>query len=755
MKKLIFLTCILVFAANCLFAANEAIKPDGEGTAESPYVLTRIENLVWMGDNMKDCRSSVFCLGNDIDCSETKYWESPFVSIGWPKEMYGQAYNFLGVLDGKNYTIKNLYSKSADGLIHGLWGAEIKNLYLDNMNLGSFSSGARGGLTQTCNDSVVSNVHVSGQISGSGDCGGIFSHVYSSKIDNCSFIGIINGFGDSTLGGIASFADYSTLIFCKASGFINNINGASDIGGICGLAVGAPDFNDYCIRYCIADMKISAKGNIGGIVAQNYMYNVKHYPDGDVLYENCGLINNYSLCVGDVSSADNAGGICAVCSTNCIDIGNFYDKTGISGTQFGIGLSSDKMKRRSSFSNWDFDNVWAIHEFESTPYWMIGGEKPYRVFYSTKFPGTLNITPEKRSYAFNENISINVTIPENSVFIGFQGDLEGTETNISLVLKKDLTIIGKFAKYISSADDFIKIGRDQDYPQDGYYIQTTDLNMSTTDYPVPVSFCGVYDGGNHVISNVMFNNPSRYMGLFSSVSEAKIYNLGIRDVKNNTRVSYFGLMGGGAIASEISNCYISTSVELNGSNYSGGFFSSFEKSQMINCEFRGELYSSVYFGGLTYFAAHSSFEGCSAEIFGSSNISKDKISGLMFLGTPNLFLNCYVKGDCFNYAFTAPTSNSELTFSNCYAFAESECVLEKANYINCYFNSNCVEQVEGVTGFVSEEEMKKQETYAGWDFDEIWDIDDGVGTPYFRYAVPEPVGMLALLLLALAAVRKR
>ena len=76
-------------------------------------------------------------------------------------------------------------------------------------------------------------------------------------------------------------------------------------------------------------------------------------------------------------------------------------------------------------------------------------------------------------------------------------------------------------------------------------------------------------------------------------------------------------------------------------------------------------------------------------------------------------------------------------------------------YINCYFNSNYVTHAENVTGLVSPEEMKKQETYVGWDFDEIWDIDEGVGTPYFRYAVPEPVGMLALILLTLAAVRKR
>jgi hypothetical protein len=106
-----------------------------------------------------------------------------------------------------------------------------------------------------------------------------------------------------------------------------------------------------------------------------------------------------------------------------------------------------------------------------------------------------------------------------------------------------------------------------------------------------------------------------------------------------------------------------------------------------------------------------------------------------------------------DYAFALAKNVS--TYSNCYVFAENECVLFQANYFNCYFSSNCVATVEGITGFVSPEEMKQQETYVGWDFDEIWDIDEGVGTPYFRYALPEPVGMFAMLLLALMAVRKR
>ena len=135
-------------------------------------------------------------------------------------------------------------------------------------------------------------------------------------------------------------------------------------------------------------------------------------------------------------------------------------------------------------------------------------------------------------------------------------------------------------------------------------------------------------------------------------------------------------------------------------------------------------------------------------MFTQSGVIKSKIAGLVFSAYETDFVNCYAKGDCFNYALVTPSANQELTFSNCYVFAENECTLPNATFVNCCFNSNYVKRVEGVAGFVSEEEMTKQETYVGWDFDEIWDIDEGVGTPYFRYAVPEPIGAFVFLLLS-------
>lgn len=748
-----FLTITTLFAlTSFVFAANEAIKPDGEGTAESPYVLTRIENLVWMGDNMADCKSGVFCLGNDIDASETEHWESQFIPIGMPKTTYGTPYDFGGVLDGKNYAIKGLHSRKANAFIRSLRGAKVRNLFLEDVKF-SFSGTGAGGLAIYCDASVVTNVHISGRIEGATYVGGVCGDVDVSQIVNCSFIGFILGIGKGSFGGVAGESSFSDISYCKASGYIDNDKEDVNIGGICGIASANDSYSDNYprIRYCIADMKITAKGNIGGIVAQNYIQNVRREAFGDSIIENWGLIDNYSLCIVDASLPTTKGGICAAFGETSIDRNNFYDKTGINGTVFGKGLTPENMKRKDSFTKWDFEKVWTIQEWESMPYWTICNDNPYRAFCFSNFSGTLSITPEEKNYGFNENITINILIPENGVFIGFKEGLENVETNISLKLTRDLIVVGEFAKYIRNADDFLKIGRRQDYPIDGHYIQTSDIDMSETDYPIPVDFQGIYEGGNHAIVGLVFNKYYTHVGLFSRIAQAKIFNLGITGAEKCFENYVFGFLGGEVKFSEISNCYVRCDLNMH-TDCAGGLCGAMESSKMIRCNYYGNInYDRGTFGGLVGWSVNCIFAECSAEFYGPLNGCI--VGGFVESGGKDYFENCYVKGDCLDYAFALAKNAS--TYSNCYVFVENECVLFKANYFNCYFSSNCVADVEGLTGFVSEEEMKKQETYAGWDFDEIWDIDEGVGTPYFRYAVPEPVGMLALLLLALMAVRKR
>ena len=51
--------------------------------------------------------------------------------------------------------------------------------------------------------------------------------------------------------------------------------------------------------------------------------------------------------------------------------------------------------------------------------------------------------------------------------------------------------------------------------------------------------------------------------------------------------------------------------------------------------------------------------------------------------------------------------------------------------------------------------MKQQATFETWDFENVWDIDEGETMPYFISELPEPCGMLVLLLLPLFLRRNK
>ncbi len=56
---------------------------------------------------------------------------------------------------------------------------------------------------------------------------------------------------------------------------------------------------------------------------------------------------------------------------------------------------------------------------------------------------------------------------------------------------------------INSAEEFLRIGVDANYPSNGNYIQTANIdlgNMGTLDTAIIKLFRGTYDGGGHSIS---------------------------------------------------------------------------------------------------------------------------------------------------------------------------------------------------------------------------------------------------------------
>lgn len=222
----------------------------GSGTAEAPFLINNLEDLIWFRDKVDEqakdgstqFAGKYFKLTDDIDLA----------GINWNPigSMSGDHGSFLGVFDGDNHTISNLCVEQPGNGI-GLFArtagnAVIKNLTLNNVTVKSTNdSNYVGGLVGNAYASTkIENVHVTGNIdiSGRGYLGGIAGHGYV-VMDNVSVkakgtisssfwcVGGILGYGGEGCTNITN----ATVDGLEANGLVLR-SAAGGIGGIVGMA---------------------------------------------------------------------------------------------------------------------------------------------------------------------------------------------------------------------------------------------------------------------------------------------------------------------------------------------------------------------------------------------------------------------------------------------------------------------------------------------------------------------------------------
>ena len=112
--------------------------------------------------------------------------------------------------------------------------------------------------------------------------------------------------------------------------------------------------------------------------------------------------------------------------------------------------------------------------------------------------------------------------------------------------------------------------------------------------------------------------------------------------------------------------------------------------------------------------------------------------------------NCYSTVECTGYAcggIAAQTNGSKAYINNCYsnAYIKYDSIYKGGGIINpskayndtvtkSYYNKDLTTtspELSGVTGCTTEQ-MKNQSTYKGWDFDNVWYMDESTGYPKLR-----------------------
>ncbi|SHN51000.1 hypothetical protein [Fervidobacterium gondwanense] len=322
----------------------------GNGTESDPYLIGTVNQLKLLGDDNYRAKSYYFKLLEDLDLNGVAW-----TPIGTFSSTDLDNTAFKGVFDGNNKKIKNLAyndsNRSNAGLFGYLLSSTVKNLILENFNITAKQYvGALAGAAK--NSSVirvgVRNSSITSTYSTGTSypyAGGLIGDVTTDSTTQpmilresfASNVTVTSNFSNSRTGVLVGrFFSTGTNVVgiienCYATGTLTFVNGASNIGGLIGLA------------------SVSNNGQIK-------------------------IVSSYAAVAPNGSSTNWRGFIGGASVSVTADSGKNYFDTTVSGTTTGsassslqIGKTTAEMKQQTTFVDWDFTNIWKIDEGNDYP----------------------------------------------------------------------------------------------------------------------------------------------------------------------------------------------------------------------------------------------------------------------------------------------------------------------------------------------------------------------------------------------------
>lgn len=325
--------------------------------------------------------------------------------------------------------------------------------------------------------------------------------------------------------------------------------------------------------------------------------------------------------------------------------------------------------------------------------------------------------------------------------VSLEGD--GTEND-----PYSITNIEEYKYFHDNADVFA----------DKYISLETDLNLDVeTDFEIGTEefpFSGTFDGNNHKISSSgeMFSDLSRdNFGLFSFVENATIKNLLINGVSLSVG-NNIGIVAGNAKNTAIKNIRI-WACGIEADSNAGSIVGSMNGGTVAdcNCEVSVSIYEGDYVGGIAGYAVNDAtiercinkglisaenkfcggiagyVEGRISHCINKGNVSSSDTNNLSSAALGGIvgFVSgtvscCGNSGDINGELDCAGVFGSGNNATVQYCYNAGSITSGGLDWPIGSEENNDIENCVAVSDTITVDNMKVQETYEGWDFDNVW-----------------------------------
>jgi len=695
---------------------SDATLWNGEGTEDNPYVITTAAHL----SQIRDYPGAHFKLGDDINLDVPPY----NAGEGWEPIL-----SFNGTLDGKGFKISGLYINRPTAMEMdrgvGLFAdtgneAVISNVKLENAdvtgnltvsglvgwNRGSihnssvsgkvtgveyiFESDTVGGLVGV-NEGDVSDSYASVEVTGHYWVGGLSGDNEGSITDSYASGNVT---GVKNVGGLVGYNFSGTTIHnSHASG---KVTGNEEIGGLVGHNAGD-------ISHAYASGEVEGHSSVGGLVGYNSQVVSHSYASGKVagLDKVGGLVgkgdNGYisnSYASGEVTGLDKVGGLVGENNKNA-HISNSYASGAVTGdSQTGGLVGSNAGEVTNSY--WDIQASGQDHSAAGE------GKTTEQLQKQATFADNWDFDEAwaiGRSGYPRLKWEANIVAPPP-----WEGEGHGTENNPYLITSA--TQLNGVRNY---PDAHFALGGDIDLSLE-YGADEGWEPIGTISDP----FIGILDGNGYKIKGLYINRPSQNdVGLFGVAGNgAEISNVRLENIEVTGHSNVGGLVGknGGAVG------HVYLSGEVTGNDFVGGLAGA-NAGSISQSYARNKVEGANFVGGLV-----GANDGNISDTYASGDVtaSNGHAGGLIGSNDSGSISSSYAVGKV-----TAQGDVGGLTSAN-----------GSGNVAASYWDKETTSQTTSAGssddfGKITVE-LQQQATFAGWDFDRIWAIDEGKSYPYLQ-----------------------